>query len=169
MKNPTGTHYKRLLLTLLAVCIIGTFTSCKKASEKASEELIEKSLGDDAKVDIDEGKVVIETDEGTFTTDTKTRSWPKEIGNAIPKFNYGSVSGVTTQKMKDADNWVIVFEEVPETAIKDYREVLKKNGFTISLITTADKGGHLAAEKDKVNVMVMSGNGQATVSVGIKN
>ena len=49
--------------------LLTAMNGCKKAAEKTNEKLIEESIGGDAKVDIDDQKVVIETDEGTFTTD----------------------------------------------------------------------------------------------------
>ncbi|MBT8185272.1 MAG: hypothetical protein KJN76_10555 [Eudoraea sp.] len=153
----------------MSVLILGGITatnSCKRAAEKTSEKIIEKSIGNDANVDIDDEKVVIETDEGTFTTDAKSRSWPKGVPSTIPEFKKGKIISVTTQEMDKATNWMVIFEDVPQAALQEYKEELAENGFKINYMTTAGTGGHLAAEKDKYTVVVMAGDGNATVTVG---
>jgi len=107
-----------MMMVLLVFAATTTFNSCKRAAEKSSEKMIEKSMGDDAKVDIDDEKVVIKTDEGTFTTDATGHSWPNEIPGDVPEFKAGKVISVTTQEMDDTKNWVVLFEDVPETALQ---------------------------------------------------
>ena len=168
MKKLNAIHVKRLLLAILSMFIMTTFYSCKKASEKASEKMIEKSIGDDATVDIDDEKVTIETEEGKFTTDAKAKDWPKEIPKEIPEFKDGKVTAVTNQDVNGSNNWVIIFGDVTDNALEDYKTTLKGEGFTIVFTTTAGTGGHMAAEKDNYNVMVMAAEGDATVTVGVK-
>jgi len=160
---------KRLLLVILSMFLMTAFYSCKKASEKVGEKMIEKSIGDDATVDIDYEKVTIETEEGKFTTDAKATNWPKEIPKDIPEFKNGKVTAVTTQDVNGSNNWVIIFGDLSENALEDYKTNLKGEGFTIIFSTTAGMGGHMAAEKDKYNVMLMAAEGDATVTVGVKN
>ena len=168
MKKFNAIYTKRVFLVILSLFVMTAFYSCKKTSEKASEKMIEKSIGDDATVDIDDEKITIETDEGKFTTDAKATDWPKEIPNDVPKFTKGKITAVTSQEMDGADNWAIIFEDVSENAIEDYKTTLKGKGFKIIFTTTAGTGGHMAAEKDNYNVMVMSADGDATVTVGVK-
>ena len=160
MKKLNAIHVKRLLFVILSIFMMTTFYSCKKASEKASEKMIEKSIGDDATVDIDDEKVTIETEEGKFTTDAKAKDWPKEIPKDIPEFKDGKVTAVTNQDVNGSNNWVIIFGDVTDNALEE--------GFTIVFTTTAETGGHMAAEKDNYNVMVMAAEGDATVTVGVK-
>ncbi len=155
-----------MMMVLLVFAATTIFNSCKRAAEKNSEKIIEKSIGDDAKVDIDDEKVVIKTDEGTFTTDATVYSWPKEVPGDVPEFKDGKVISVTTQEMNDAKNWVIIFEDVPQTALKKYKEELETEGFKINYTTMVGNGGHLAAEKGKLAVVVMVGDGNATVTLG---
>ena len=168
MKKLNAIPTKQIFLVILSLFVMTAFYSCKKASEKASEKMIEKSVGDDATVDIDDEKITIETDEGKFTTDAKATDWPKEIPNDVPKFTKGKITAVTTQEINGSNNWVIIFEDVSENAIEDYKTTLKSKGFKIIFTTTAGTGGHMAAEKDNYNVMVMSADGDATVTVGVK-
>ncbi|MGB5371417.1 MAG: hypothetical protein WBN18_13390 [Flavobacteriaceae bacterium] len=163
-------HYDlfRAKRTILLVLVFGAATflnSCKRAAEKTSEKMIEESIGGDAKVDIDDQKVVIETDEGTFTTDANVNSWPEDVPSDVPEFNEGSVIGASTQSLEGTDNWVIMFEKVPKKALEDYKKRLENAGFTISYTTVAGSGGQLGAEKDDLSVMLMMGDGNATVTV----
>lgn len=165
MKHFYPINLTRVMALFAAISLVTVFTSCKRAAEKTSEKLIEKSIGDDAKVDIDGEKVVIQTDEGTFTTDASIHSWPKEVPEDVPEFDEGKVAGVSTQEMDDTKNWVIIFEDVSEDALEKYKEALKGNGFKINYTTMAGTGGHLAAEKDQLKVMVMAGEGNASVTI----
>ena len=168
MKKLTVLNSKRVLLVLLSLSLMTAFYSCKKAAEKASEKMIEKSIGDDAEVNINDDMITVKTDEGTFTTDAKAKDWPQEIPKDVPEFTNGKVTAVTTQVMGDSQNWVIVFEDVAENAIEDYKTTLTDKGFTIVLTTTAGTGGYMTAEKDDYNVVVMAAEGDATVTVGVK-
>ena len=168
MKKLNTIHTKRVFLLLLSLFVMTAFYSCKKSTEKASEKMIEKSIGDDATVDIDDEKITIETDEGKFSTDAKAKEWPKEIPNDVPKFTKGKVTAVTSQEMGASNNWVIIFGDISENAIEDYKTTLKSEGFTIVFSTTAGTGGHMAAEKGNYNVVVMAADGDATVTVGVK-
>lgn len=168
MKHAKLISFKQAILALLTIAVMGVCNSCKKASEKTTEKIIEKSMGNDAEVDIDDEKVVIKTDEGTFTSDATVKSWPKEIPDDVPEFKEGTVVSFTTQEMDEANNWIVIFEDVPQTALQEYKDILKSKGFNINYTTMAQSGGHLAAEKDKLVVVVMVGDGNASVSVGLK-
>ncbi len=168
MKKLISLNCKRVLLVLLSLSLMTAFYSCKKASEKASEKMIERSIGNDAKVDINDEKITVKTDEGTFTTDANAKDWPKEIPKDVPQFTNGKVTAVTTQSMGDSNSWMMVFSDVPENAIEDYKTTLTGEGFTIVLTTTAGTGGYMTAEKDNYNVVVMAADGDATVTVGVK-
>ncbi len=157
-----------LMLSLLALVLVTMFNSCKKSAEKTSETIIEKSIGGDANVDIDDEKFVIETEEGTFTSDASVRTWPSEIPNEVPEFKYGKVVNVSTQSVDESKNWTVMFEDVPNNALDTYEAALKKDGFKVSTISIGDTKGHITAEKDKLFVLVMGGEGMASLSVGVE-
>ena len=169
MKKCNNLYFNFVMMLVCLISLSIVFQSCKRTSEKTSEKIIEKSLGNDAEVDIDDEKVVIKTDEGTFTTDATMNSWPKEAPSEVPEFKYGDVIGVTTQEVDEANNWVVIFENVPANALQEYKETLESEGFKINFTTTAGTGGQLMAEKGKLAVMVMAGEGSATVTIGFNN
>lgn len=165
MKHVNVMIVKHIVPLFLAFAIVTVINSCKRAAEKTSEKIIEKSIGDEAKVAIEDEKIVIQTDEGTFTSDATIHTWPKEVPDDVPKFDYGKITSVTTQEMDDTKNWVIMYEEVSNGTLEKYKEALKTNGFKINYTTMAGTGGHLAAEKDQLMVMVMVGEGNASVTI----
>ncbi|WP_299164444.1 hypothetical protein [uncultured Eudoraea sp.] len=169
MKCSNLSHLKSVMLLILSFALLAIFYSCKRAAEKTSEKAIEKSIGDDAEVDIEEDKLTIKTDEGTFTTDATIHSWPKEIPADIPEFIEGKVVSVTTHEIDEANNWVVIFEDVPKEALEKYKEDLKDHDFKINYTTMAGSGGHLTAEKGKLAVVVMVAEGTATVTIGTNN
>jgi hypothetical protein len=166
MRHSNKFNFKCSIAVFLIIGTATVLTSCKRAAEKTSEKIIEKSIGDDAKVDIDDEKVTIETDEGTFATDATVHSWPKELPGDIPEFKYGKVISVTTQEMDDNKNWVVILEDVQQSALQKYKEELETEGFKIQYTTIAGTMGHLAGKKGKLTVIVMVGDYNATVTVG---
>ena len=143
----------RVMVLFTAIALVTVATSCKRAAEKAQEKIIEKSIGDKAKVDLDDEKIVIETEEGTFTADATMNSWPKEIPNEVPEFKNGKIVMVNTQEME---------------AIENYKKQLERDDFKINFTTRAGTGTHFAAEKGKLMVMLMGEEGGASISIGIK-
>lgn len=168
MKLFKTSKFKHITLPIAVLVIALLFDSCtcKRTAEKTSEKMIEKSIGEDADVDIDKEKVTIKTEEGTFTADASISSWPEEIPADVPEFKHGNIISVSTQEMGDSKNWVVMYEEVPPSALVKYKEDLENKGFKISYTTMVASGGHMAAEKGELAVMLMAGEGNATVTVG---
>ncbi len=171
MNTITSTKFRQVLifvLTLAVLAIMTMFCSCKKSAEKTSEKMIETAIGDNANVDIDDQKLVIETEEGTFTSDASVKSWPSEIPAEVPEFKFGKMANLATQNVKESTNWTFVFEEVPANALNDYKAILEDKGFKVSSVSVPGAGGQVTGEKDNIIVAVMAGEDMATVSVGIE-
>ena len=169
MKHFNPISLTRVMAILIAISLVTVSTSCKREAEKTQEKIIEKAIGDKAKVDLDDEKIVIETEEGTFTADATTQSWPKEIPNEVPEFKNGKIVMVNTQNMEEGKNWVIIFEDVSPNEAAKYKENLESNDFKINFSTTAGTGTHFAAEKDNITVMLMGDEGGASITVGIQD
>jgi len=169
MKNCFGNSRSLFVSLLLCIPLIFMSISCKKASEKTSEQIIEKSIGNDADVDIDKDKITIKTDEGTFTTDVSDKIWPNDIPTDLPEFKYGTIQSISTQQMDQGSGWILIFEKVPETALKAYQTELKNKGFKIMSTTTYGDSGQLTAEKEELSLFIMTGGGNATVTIRKEN
>ena len=155
-----------LFLSIIALVLMTIFNSCKKASEKTGEKMIETVIGNNADVDMDDEKIVIKTDEGTFTSDATANSWPDAIPNDVPEFKDGKIVNVSTQVVKEGKNWTLLFEEVDNKALNEYETKLKKSGFKVNSITMGGTNAHITGEKGDLFVIVMGGDGMASLSVG---
>ena len=158
---------KLVFIFMLAIVVMFVFNSCKKASEKTGEKLIESVIGHDADVDMDEEKIVIKTDEGTFTSDATANSWPETIPDDVPEFTDGKIVNISTRVLEASKNWNLLFEEVDDKALNAYEAKLKESGFKVSSITMGGTNAHITGEKDDLIVIVMGGDGMASLSVGI--
>ncbi|NNL15934.1 MAG: hypothetical protein HKO81_04750 [Flavobacteriaceae bacterium] len=171
MKNNTSIRFRTglyFIVSFIALACMTILFSCKKTAEKATEKIIEKSMGDDANVDIDDQKIVMETEEGTFTSDATVRSWPKEIPNEIPEFKFGKISNLSTQVMDEGKGWTFIFEEVGKNAMDDYKKLLKDKGFKVSSISMPGGQGQVTGEMGKTIVAMMAGENMATLNVSIE-
>ena len=166
MKDLNLSNLKQVFVLMLAIFVVTAFNSCKKASEKTGEKMMETAIGNNADVDMDDEKITIKTDEGTFTSDATVRTWPKEIPNDVPEFNEGKIVNVSTQVVKEGKNWTLLFEDIPDKALDDYETKLRNKGFKVSSITMGESKAHLTAEKGDLIVIVMGGEGMASLSVG---
>jgi len=166
MKNFNLNIFKQVFILLLAIIVMFVFDSCKKASEKTGEKIIETAIGNNADVDVDDEKIVIKTDEGTFTSDASANSWPDAIPNEVPEFKEGKIVNVSTQFVDNNKNWTLLFEDIPDKALNNYEAKLRKNGFKVSSITMGGTNAHVTGEKGDLIVIVMGGDGMASLSVG---
>ncbi|NTW82256.1 MAG: hypothetical protein HGB36_02675 [Chlorobiaceae bacterium] len=161
-------------ISLLLFGICGTLSSCqKKAGEVIMEKAIEQSTGN--KVDIRSGgqNVTIESEGRKIEIQSNlSGTWPDDIPGDVPKFTYGKIKAVTRSDTPEGKSWSVVCENVPGNIIKNYETALKSSGFkTILTTVTSDEGegGTVTGEKDKLNVALMTGNGNASLSVVKEN
>jgi len=156
------------LFAVALVFILFTF-SCRRASEKTGEKLMEKALenatGNKADVDLSSGKAVIQTGDGKVEVDSNAKSWPSEIPGDIPEFKFGKVKAVTTSNMDGSKSWNIVFEEVQDGFLDKYEAQLKEKGFETIIMKMGDKGGTITGESDKYNVFLMGGEGNLSIGI----
>ena len=163
--------YKKLKQWALLMMSSGTlvfFESCKKSAEKTSEKIIERSIGKDANVDIEDQKIIVKTEEGTFTSDATVKSWPKDIPDEVPEFKFGKMSNLSTQAVDEGKSWTLIFEDVTENALEDYKTILKDKGFKVSSFTMPGGQGQVTGEKGNIIVAMMAGDNMATLNVSLE-
>lgn len=171
MKNITLIKFRPIVifaLSLVALALATILYSCKKSAKKAQETVMEAAIGENTNVDLDDQKIVIETDEGTFTSDASIKAWPKEIPVEVPEFKFGKITNLSTQNMEESKNWTLVFKEVPANALNEYKSMLKDKGFKVNYVSVGGANGQVSGEKDKLFVSIMGGEGMASLSVGMK-
>lgn len=170
MKTSKKSKSVGLFAIALIVCLM--FFSCrsgsKKAGEKVMENAIENATGEDAKVDLNKDKIVIESGGNRTEVNGQATSWPKEIPDEIPEFKHGRVEAVTTSTMDGTHVWTVAFKEVPDDFLENYEAQLKEKGFETTIIKSGDKVGSIMAETKKYSVFLMGGEGTVSISVSVK-
>lgn len=156
---------KKTSILILTIAALALCFSCRNASERTAERQIEKAIGDNADVKIDDDKITIKTDEGILVTDTGDKKWPGEIPSDVPEFTYGKVERVSIQDMPEAKNWVMRFSGVKEDALTKYEADLKAKGFDAHTTRIMNGRGNVMGEKGNLIVAAMAGDGEATLTV----
>lgn len=133
---------KKKLIILLAIFIIFTFCSCDNMDikEDITETIVEKILGDNAKVEItyqspsptvspqatpqstpDASSGVIKN---TDSSNGDSSTWPEEIPSIIPEINLEIIN-----KMKTPNGIILDFGEVEKITAKQYTNRLKNSSY----------------------------------------
>lgn len=153
--------------------LLGLFTlvSCKQASEKQGEKMMENTLeqatGEKTDVDLDKNKVTIESDNMKTVIETDAKTWPETVPSEVPKFTWGNIIHTTTSEMDETKAWGVHFEGVPMDALDKFDTELKKAGFKTTKFTMG-KGGNVTAEKGKLLVTATIGEGKGYVSIQLQ-
>jgi hypothetical protein len=152
--------------------VTAMLVSCqKKAEEQVLEKAIEHSTGKSADVDVNGQNVTIETEGKKVEIQANAAEWPDEIPGDVPEFSYGTIKGVTRTETPEGLSWGIVVEKVPDSIVRNYEQTLKNRGFeTSSMIMSGEngQGGSVTGEKGNISVVLMAGNGSASLSVALK-
>jgi hypothetical protein len=152
---------------MLALLIASCQQTARKTSEKATEKALENATGGQAKVNLDNQSTEITTKEGTIKFDANIKSWPSDIPSVVPKFTAGRIEGATIQNMKESQGWSLVFKDLPDEAVVAYNKALEASGFETTVISAGQKVSSIMAEKGKIHVTFMGGEGSGNLSVAI--
>ena len=163
MKFLNFNRISKVVIVLLCFALVTFTSSCQNAAEKTTEKLLEKSAGEDVDVDFKKDKLVIETKDGKFTTE-ETTTWPKDMPNDVPKFEYGKLIHVSTQEFPEGKSWTVMYEEVPENALEKYKSDLQSDGYEIESTIKMGTKGNVTAKKGERIVIYMIGEGMATLT-----
>lgn len=156
---------KSLILSLVMLFGISLLVSgCgKTVNEKLAENSLENALGGDANVDLNDGSVNIETDQGTWQVGENAElpaDWPADVyvpaGKIITSSNTDFNQGVTIE----VDKSVSEMEEEYATKIKD-------EGWDITMSLSMENNVMMGAEKgDKtLNITLSEEEGKTTMVI----
>lgn len=141
---------KKMSIILLTLFLMFSLTSCKSASDVASEKLAEKGasemLGGDVDVDIDGDTVTVTGKDGNEVVMGGTE-WPADkIGGEIPELKKGTI---TYTANSDTDCMISV-DELADDDFQDYLNTVTQAGFTEnSVVSTYDTGVFYTAVNSK--------------------
>ncbi len=156
-----------ICLALLAVS--STISSCqKKIEDVLVEKAIEQSTGKKVAVNSGGNNITIQSEGQKIEIQGESGVWPADMPADVPKFSWGKIKAVTRAETPDGKNWNVVGENVSGNIVKEFESQLKSNGFknVTTVVTSGESsGGVVSGEKEKLKVVLMAGNGTASLSV----
>lgn len=145
---------KNLLIVIIVIAILvllgGGYFVQQQFAEKSAEKTIEQATGAD--VDVSEGgdKVTIETDEGKVTIGKN--EVPDNFPSDIAIYNGSEVTG--TSETTDGVSVILKTSDSVSTVNNFYKDDLAKNGWKITLSSTAEGSSVISAEKGEKSVII---------------
>lgn len=139
----------------------------QKAAEKAVERAIEKQTGGKAEVEIGSGSIRITTKEGRVEYAAGEERWPDDLPGEVPKLEGAKVTGVNRVTEGARQTWMIGLENVGSAAFRGYVDGLKKEGWSIGVITTTEDGQMVQAAREALTLVASydGGDGAAVLQV----
>jgi len=158
-----------LLLPVLLLAIF-TLAGCgksalQKATEKTAEKIIEEQSGGNANVDINEGNVKIESEQGKVEIGENA-----ELPADFPEDVYvidGKIVMANSDKVSGSLSVSLETDKSTEEASSIYQEKLKAEGWNITNIMNLSGLSNISAEKDNRNVSVIIGESNGKTSINI--
>jgi frataxin-like iron-binding protein CyaY len=145
ISNRVKKNFVLLLVLLLGVSVLAVGCGKKTTNEKISEKMLEESLGSNADVDIEDGSIKIETDEGTFEAGgdiSLSKDWPEDIHVTEGKI-------IASQSNEMGNNLTIESDRSVDDVKKEYKEKLEDDGWEINMTFDMDDNVLYGAEKDE--------------------
>jgi hypothetical protein len=158
---------RRLAWTFACIVAFAPLAACSSAAEQIAEDAAE-AAGGDVEIDVDEGTVTFEDENGSGSFSSGTElpdSWPDDVPlpadhtvvSATEFSAEGEQAGLTIALVLEVDGDL-------EPAFADYADDLESSGFTIS--ARGDSGGlFLLAERDGQTLNVTGDDGAGQLSV----
>jgi type II secretory pathway pseudopilin PulG len=153
-----------LYFSLLLLSANACRQTAEKAQEQAIESAIESQSGGKADVEVNEGNINIESDEGSFSMKTGAKTWPSDIPASVTQPTGGAIAGVMTTETDEGNSWTVQYTGIPVTELDRYRDDLKAKGFQTGIMKT-DEGGMVTGQKDKLSIMLQLGGDGGVLTV----
>ncbi|NLB52174.1 MAG: hypothetical protein GX808_04460 [Syntrophomonadaceae bacterium] len=164
--------FKKVMVALLAVSVMMAFASCgvkqsvdDKIAEKVTEGVLNKATGGDAKVDIKDGEMTFEGEDGEKFT-IGADNWPTgDAAGQLPEFKGGKI----VSALNSAEACVIIIEEVKQQDFEEYVEEIKGQGFEneVSEITT-ESSYMYSASLDNKTIFAQYESEAETMSINLQ-
>jgi len=143
-----------LLITLLTMSMLisGCDKIAEKASEEATEKIIEQAAGGEADVEVDkDGNFELKTKDGSIKAGST--EWPDKIPSDVPQFKDGKITSVMESKTgENGIAYIIGIEDSSLEAVDKYKGELEANGWSVSFSGNTEESATFSAEKEKRSV-----------------
>ena len=154
---------KKILILTFCLVWATTLTAC--ACEKTVEKAIEQSTGGEADVDLDDGSVKLNTNEGSLEIGEEV-----DLPSGFPSDIYVIDGTITAAMSTGEDTYTASIEttkSVSEAKTK-YVSELENDGWDITMTLDIGEGSTIGAEKDNrsVSISIAESDGATTVVIG---
>jgi hypothetical protein len=176
---------RKIIICSMITAVLLLMTGChlkEKIGENITEGIIDKAVGDDADIDIDDGELTMTNEDGeTVTIDDENGlvfegedgsviatggeyEWPKgQAADYIPKFDGGKITYIL-----NSDETCLLY--IGETTIDDYKEYIETvadKGFTEDKMESSaeDMQVYYATTKDGVVISVYYINSENSLDI----
>ena len=154
---------KKILILTFCLVLAATLTAC--GCEKTVEKAIEQSTGGEADVDLDDGSVKVNTNEGSLEIGEEV-----DLPSGFPSDIYVIDGTITAAMSTGEDTYTVSIEttkSVSEAKAK-YESELENDGWDITMTLDIGEGSTIGAEKDNrsVSISIAESDGATTVVIG---
>ncbi len=160
---------KRLVPALGIVSLLG-LTACNPA-ERLMENAIENETDGEVNVDLSEGGLNIETEEGTFRTGNELpEGWPEDAPlyeNATIQYSASANEAPGNQGAMV----VLMTEDDAATVVEAYKTMLATNGWTVAGNMQGGANTFMSATKGELvlSLAIASNGEQTSITMGVGN
>lgn len=137
----------------------------QKASEKATEKIIEKQTGGKADVDVGKGNIKVETEEGKMEAGENVK-----LPSDFPKDIYvieGTIKAAISDQARESQTISIETNKSIDEVYSLYQEKLKSDGWKITGTMAYGEVSTVVAEKDNrtASVVISKSDNKTTVTL----
>lgn len=157
---------KFLILSIILVAIGFLFSGCtKKVAEKTTEKIIEKNVGSEANVDLNNDQLTIENEQGVYQVGEKV-SLPDGFPDDVYVIDGNIVAAMAMTEDQGYSVSVVTNKSVSEVK-SEYEEKLKSADWNINLRMDYGESATLSATKANrtVSVSATASNDGTTVTI----
>ena len=169
MKHANMKFYSLLCaMAILSLTLVGCAKSIsQKASETAAERIIEQQTGGNADVDIDDGNVKVESNQGKMEAGENV-ALPADFPNDVYVIE-GTIKVAVSDNESKGQSVSIETDKTVEEISSTYQEKLKANGWKITGTMSFGDSATVMAEKDDrtVSVIISKGESKNIVTLGV--
>ena len=155
-----------LLLGLIFLAACQNKSAKEQMAEKVIGKVMKETTGQGADVDIQGGKIRIQTKDGTGEINV-TNTWPEDMPGDVPRFTLGKIKGVNKSNVEGKKSWNVIIDESQEGAFPKYVEEVKAKGWKIDMNLSIGKGGSVAASRNNLNLMVIFNKEEKTGAITV--
>lgn len=152
--------FRKTVVIILALVMILSLVGCnvkekinEKVTEKLTESVLEKVGGEGTDIDIKDGEITFEGEDGESFT-IGAGEWPENgAADLIPEFKEGTITSV----MNSDASCMIIIEEVKQGDYEEYLEDIKDEGFTNDVTESSSELGIIyTASSDDGSIIYLS-------------